>query len=228
MSPAADSARWAIVVAALAALVALATTCTAHPASTAPTVRIGLVAPFEGRGREIGYDVIYAARLAVRERNQAGGVAGYRVDLVALDDGGDPALAVRAAQSLAIDPLVMGAIGHWGASTTRAAGQVYVELELPLLVADELQVDPGRLPPDFVARYQEVAPFDEQPGPRAAAAYDACNLLFEALAVVIERQGEPSRAAVAAALAELTTRGISGSLVTRSLVGWNRELVPAP
>jgi ABC-type branched-subunit amino acid transport system substrate-binding protein len=97
-----------------------------------------------------------------------------------------------------------------------------------LLVADGLQVDPGRLPPDFVARYEAVTPFDEQPGPRAAAAYDACNLLFEALAVAIERDGEPSRAAVAAALAELTARGISGSLATRPLDGWNRELLPAP
>ena len=228
MSPAAGSARRTIVLAALATLAALVAACSVHPASTAPTVRIGLVAPFEGRGREIGYDVIYAARLAVRERNSAGGVAGYRIDLVALDDGGDPALAVRAAQSLAIDPLVMGAIGHWGAATTRAAGQVYVELELPLLVADEVQVDPGQLPPDFVARYQEVTPFDEQPGPRAAAAYDACNLLFEALAVALERDGSPSRAGVAAALVELSAEGISGSLATRPRDGWNRELVPAP
>jgi ABC-type branched-subunit amino acid transport system substrate-binding protein len=228
MSPAAGSARRPIVLIALAALAALIPACTAHPASTAPTVRIGLVAPFEGRGREIGYDVIYAARLAVRDRNDAGGVAGYRVDLVALDDGGDPALAVRAAQSLAVDPLVMGAIGHWGTSTTGTAGPIYVELGLPLLVADGLQTDPGQLPPDFVARYQEVTPFDEQPGPRAAAAYDACNLLFDALAATIERDGEPSRAAVAAALAELTARGISGSLATRPLDGWNRELLPAP
>ena len=33
-------------------------------ASTQPVVKIGLVAPFEGRYRQIGYEAIYAARLA--------------------------------------------------------------------------------------------------------------------------------------------------------------------
>jgi ABC-type branched-subunit amino acid transport system substrate-binding protein len=42
--------------------------------SVAPVVKVGLVGPFEGRHREIGYDAIYSARLAVREINQAGGI----------------------------------------------------------------------------------------------------------------------------------------------------------
>ena len=33
-------------------------------------VKVGLVAPFEGEQRDLGYDGIYAARLAVREFNQ--------------------------------------------------------------------------------------------------------------------------------------------------------------
>jgi len=42
---------------------------TACSASTQPVVKIGLVAPFEGRYRPIGYEAIYAARLAIREIN---------------------------------------------------------------------------------------------------------------------------------------------------------------
>ena len=72
------------------ALVVVATGCQ----KTDPVVKIGLVAPFEGRYRPIGYDVIYSARLAVREINAAGGIDGHRVALVALDDGGDPQLAL--------------------------------------------------------------------------------------------------------------------------------------
>src|SRR5919108_607445 len=65
---------------------------------TRPVVKIGLVAPFEGRYREVGYEVIYAVRLAVREANAGGGVAGYSVELTALDDGGDSALAAHQAR----------------------------------------------------------------------------------------------------------------------------------
>src|SRR5437773_8430394 len=48
---------------------------------TRPIVKIGLVAPFEGRYRDVGYEVIYAVRLAVREANASGGVAGFAVEL---------------------------------------------------------------------------------------------------------------------------------------------------
>ena len=65
------------------------------PGSTDPLIKIGLVAPFEGQFRSRGYEVLYAVKLAIRECNESGGVGGYRVELVALDDGGDPALADR-------------------------------------------------------------------------------------------------------------------------------------
>jgi ABC-type branched-subunit amino acid transport system substrate-binding protein len=99
-----------------------------------PTVKIGLVAPFEGRYRYIGYDVIYAVRLALREVNAAGGVGGYSVELVAFDDGGDPAMAVEQARKLAADPKVVAAIGHFREGTTAAALSVYVEGSIPIVV----------------------------------------------------------------------------------------------
>ncbi|MCA9973855.1 MAG: ABC transporter substrate-binding protein, partial [Anaerolineales bacterium] len=86
-------------------------------ASTAPVVKIGLVGPFEGQRRAIGYDVIYSARLAVREVNAAGGIDGVRVALVALDDSGDPRLARETAAALVVDPAVVAVIGHWSPET---------------------------------------------------------------------------------------------------------------
>lgn len=100
---------------------------------TRPSVKIGLVAPFEGRYRSVGYEVIYAVRLAVREANAAGGVAGYSVELVALDDAGDPAQAVEQAHKLATDPQVVGALGHWLEATTLAAAPAYAAADIPLL-----------------------------------------------------------------------------------------------
>ncbi len=99
---------------------------------TRPVVKIGLVAPFEGRYREVGYSVIYAVRLAVREANQSG-VAGYAVELMALDDSGEADMAAEQARKLATDPQVLGAVGHWLDETTQAAAPEYAAAGLPLL-----------------------------------------------------------------------------------------------
>ncbi|MCP4539944.1 MAG: ABC transporter substrate-binding protein [Chloroflexi bacterium] len=95
-----------------------------------------MVAPFEGRYRYIGYDVIYAVRLALQEVNAAGGVGGYNVELVAYDDGADPVMAVEQARKLATDPQVVAVIGHFREETTLAASDIYAEAGIPLVAPD--------------------------------------------------------------------------------------------
>jgi len=101
---------------------------------TRPVVKIGLVAPFEGRYRHLGYEVIYAVRLAVRAANAADGLAGYSVELAALDDSGDPEMAIEQARKLATDPQVVAVLGHWLDATTATAAPEYARLRLPLLI----------------------------------------------------------------------------------------------
>lgn len=110
----------------------LLTSC--FPPALPPIVKIGLVAPFEGRYRYIGYDAIYAARLAVREINAAGGAGGRRLELVAYDDRGDVDLARDAARNLSVDPDVVGVIGHYRQNSTAAGVPLYAEAGLPLVV----------------------------------------------------------------------------------------------
>jgi len=102
---------------------------------TKPIIKIGLVAPFEGLYRDVGYDALYAVKLALREWNEAGGVEGYMVELVALDDSGDPDQAPGQASELILDPLVMGAIGHFDDQTTLAASPVYQEGGVALIAS---------------------------------------------------------------------------------------------
>jgi ABC-type branched-subunit amino acid transport system substrate-binding protein len=110
---------------------------------TRPIVKIGLVAPFEGRYRDVGYEVIYAVRLAVREANASGGVAGYAVELTALDDGGDPAQAVAQARKFATDPQVTGVIGDWLDNTTFSAAPIYATEGLPYLATAASALPPA-------------------------------------------------------------------------------------
>jgi branched-chain amino acid transport system substrate-binding protein len=102
--------------------------------STRPVFKIGLVAPFEGLYRDLGYDALYAAKLAVRERNHGGGVEGYLVELVALNDDQDPQAASQRAREMAVDPDIVGVIGHFGDDTTLAALPAYQEASLALVV----------------------------------------------------------------------------------------------
>jgi len=130
------SARWALPV---ASALFLLTAC-AFPGTVRPTLKIGLVAPFEGRYRYVGYDVIYAVQLALLEANEGGGVAGWGVELLAYDDGADPSMAIEQAGKLGVDPAVVGAIGHFRQGTTVAAAESYAEAGIPLLA-------PGLLSP---------------------------------------------------------------------------------
>lgn len=183
--------------------------------SVDPVVKVALVGPFEGQHRAVGYDAIYSARLAVREINEAGGIGGYRIGLVALDDSGNEELARQTAVSLAIDPAVVAVVGHWRPQTTAAAAPVYAEAGLPLLRAGAPPFDPyppAELPPDFHAAYQAVTPFSETAGPYAAPAYDAFQTLWLALAQAAATDDTIERTAVAEALTGLTTTGLSGPI----------------
>ncbi|MBN1979526.1 MAG: ABC transporter substrate-binding protein [Anaerolineae bacterium] len=136
------------------------------PGAVRPTVKIGLVAPFEGRYRYVGYDVIYAVRLAVREANAAGGVGGYSVELVAYDDGADAAhaeaMAVEQARKLAVDPEVVAAVGHFRPETTAAAADAYAEASIPL-------ISPGVIDPYASAVAGELLGYLEEAGLGRAA-----------------------------------------------------------
>ncbi len=94
--------------------------------------RIALFAPFEGRYREIGYDALYAARLAFSDSPNA------PIELLAVDSGGTQ--AESHARALAQDPLVMAVIALGYDATApevlRALG------DLPVLVVGEWGAEP--------------------------------------------------------------------------------------
>jgi branched-chain amino acid transport system substrate-binding protein len=106
------------------------------------TLKIGLVAPFEGLYRPLGYEALFGVKLALQEKNETGGLKGYRVELVALNDFDEPAEASVQAQALVADPYVLGVVGHLSAGATGAALPVYeqanmaVSIPWPAVAAD--------------------------------------------------------------------------------------------
>ncbi len=69
---------------------------------TPSITRVALFAPFEGRYREIGYNALYAARLALADANDE------TIELLPVDDGGTQ--AANHARALALDPLVKAVV----------------------------------------------------------------------------------------------------------------------
>jgi len=98
-----------------------------------PIIKIGLSAPFSGFDESIGYSVIGVVRLAVRERNLSGGVAGYSVELAALDDANDAETAVQRARELMIDPAVMAVLGGFDGPAALAAARAYRQAGMPFV-----------------------------------------------------------------------------------------------
>jgi len=189
-------------------------------ASTQPVVKIGLVAPFEGRYRPIGYEAIYAARLAIREVNARGGINGRRVELVALDDR-----------------QVVAVVGHYRPAGTDAALKIYCEAGLPAIaiesaasacesafvtgnaprerwLEDQLIFvsnvpDPNALAAaqEFVTKYNAIPIDGTRAGPIALQTYDTMSLLFQAFS----RVQKIDRVGVKAALSQINFKGLGAT-----------------
>ena len=78
-------------------------------------LRIGLQAPLSGDLQAAGEGMLNGARLAAQEINSRGGLLGKDVEIVPIDDGGDPAIAVPAARK-AIDEGLSGVVAAWNTS----------------------------------------------------------------------------------------------------------------
>lgn len=85
-------------------------------------VRVALLGPFEGRYREVGYNALYAARLALRESNDPA------LTLLPIDDGGSIETATERAEALALDPQVRAVIAVGYAATAPETQAAYGDL----------------------------------------------------------------------------------------------------
>jgi len=79
---------------------------------TEPVTKIALLAPFEGQYREVGYNALYAARLAMADSETS------NIDLLAIDDGGSIETARLRIEAISNDPtiVVVIVVGQYAAS----------------------------------------------------------------------------------------------------------------
>jgi branched-chain amino acid transport system substrate-binding protein len=114
-------------------IAALLTVAAAPPAS-AQTIKIGVFGPLTGDAAAMGSSEKEAVDLAVKEKNDAGGIRGKKIEVVYGDDAGKPEEAVNVAKRLISRDEVLITIGSISSPASLAASQVSRQSETPQIV----------------------------------------------------------------------------------------------
>jgi ABC-type branched-subunit amino acid transport system substrate-binding protein len=100
---------------------------------TLPTYTIGLQLDLTGPQKTLGTTQGRGVRLAVTAHNSRAD-ATFKLALKTFDYGGEPARARETARRLTADPAVLGVIGPTTATAVRAAGPLYTDVSMPLVL----------------------------------------------------------------------------------------------
>jgi branched-chain amino acid transport system substrate-binding protein len=103
-----------------------------------------VTAPLSGFQANAGQTVLGGARLAADQINRAGGLLGYKVTVVGLDDESDSDVALDIAGEIAAavnrGEDVLGVIGHLNSGQTLAAMDIYKDLSLVVITPTASEV----------------------------------------------------------------------------------------
>ena len=112
-----------------------ATACSTRPSPKGEVV-VYVAAPLSGWQADGGQTVVGGVRLMAERINAAGGLLGFKVRVVAVDDEADSDVAVQVAEEIrkAVEAgnKVLGVVGHYNSGQALAAMEVYKDL--PLIV----------------------------------------------------------------------------------------------
>ena len=107
-----------------------------HARAEAKTLAIGMSIPLTGELAQQSRIVRDATQFAIDEANAQGGVAGYKIGFLLLDDGSpttgqyDPALAATNARRMVADPSVIAAVGPLNSGSAKAAVPVLSQAQM--------------------------------------------------------------------------------------------------
>jgi len=97
-------------------------------------IKIGEIGPFSGDAAANGASQREGIDLAVKEKNDSGGLLGQQITLVFGDDAGKPEQAISAAKRLTSQDEVTIILGSTSSPTSAAISQVAAETETPEII----------------------------------------------------------------------------------------------
>ncbi|MCX7707590.1 MAG: branched-chain amino acid ABC transporter substrate-binding protein [Anaerolineae bacterium] len=118
--------------------------CTPSAAPTKGEVIVYVAGPLSGFQANTGQTVAGGVRLMAEQLNRSGGLLGYKVKVIALDDEADSDVAAAVAEqirdALARGERVIGVIGHPNSGQTAAAMAVYKDLPIVVITPTASEV----------------------------------------------------------------------------------------
>ena len=130
----------------------------ARSAAADKTVTIGINLPFTGADAHDAELIKDGALLAIDEANAQGGVAGYKIDVLLLDDGTatagqyDPAQAATNARKMVADKAVVAAIGPQMSGSGKAMSPILSQGDLATVTPSS--TNPDITDPKFAGQYR--------------------------------------------------------------------------
>src|SRR5579863_6473536 len=121
-------------------------------------VTIGINLPLTGAAAEDATNILHGAVMAIEEANAKGGVGGYEVRTLILDDGTatagqyDPAQAAINARKMVVEPSCVGAIGPMASGSGKAMAPLLSQGNLAIVTPSS--TSPDLTSPKFAAQYR--------------------------------------------------------------------------
>ncbi len=122
-------------------LLALAASATQPMAAGCPDIPMAVAGPMTGDWAVYGEEMRRGAQLAADDINAKGGIGGCKIELMALDDHGDPSTAIAMARAFARDR-VRFVVGHYNSGASIPASNIYAK-------SNTLLVSPATTNPAF-------------------------------------------------------------------------------
>jgi branched-chain amino acid transport system substrate-binding protein len=118
----------------LAAPLAAAVLIVGALAASAQTIKVGVFGPLSGDAAATGQSEKEGAELAIKEKNDAGGIRGKKIEGIYADDGGKPEEAVNVAKRLISRDEAVITVGSITSPASLAAAQISRQSEVPQIV----------------------------------------------------------------------------------------------
>ncbi|MBI2309036.1 MAG: ABC transporter substrate-binding protein [Rhodocyclales bacterium] len=162
---------------------------TTRTAAAEETIRIGVFCPFTGGSADMGISMRNGIRLAIEEINgMAGGVIGKKIELVEIDDQGNPEVGKQVIGELLARDKVVAALGVCNTGVGLATIELFQNAKIPLIVpvstGTPLTKKFADAPENWIFR---VSPRDEVQAPFIVA--DALKRGFRKFALFADTTG---------------------------------------